>query len=89
MKVRTAVTVRELGLGDVIELEESDHIFADARLVSSQSFYVNVSILTGESMLVPWSSDVVTTEKMRPSDAWIKVQIRVQELTEDRELNNV
>lgn len=60
---------RELVPGDVIELEEGDRISADARLVSSQSFYVDVSVLTGESMPVPRSSDAATNEKMRPSDA--------------------
>jgi magnesium-transporting ATPase (P-type) len=37
---------RELVTGDVIQLEEGDKISADARLVESQSFYVDVSILT-------------------------------------------
>jgi Ca2+-transporting ATPase len=54
---------RELVPGDVIELEEGDRISADARLVSSQSFYVDVSVLTGESMPVPRSSDAVTNER--------------------------
>ncbi len=60
---------RELVPGDVIELEEGDRISADARLVSSQSFYVDVSVLTGESMPVPRSRDAVANEKIRPSDA--------------------
>ncbi|MBN8559012.1 MAG: cation-transporting P-type ATPase [Leptolyngbya sp. UWPOB_LEPTO1] len=60
---------QELVPGDVIELEEGDRISADARLVSSQSLSVDVSVLTGESMPVPRSSDAVMNEKLHPSDA--------------------
>lgn len=60
---------RELVPGDVIELEEGDRISADARLVSSQSFYVDVSVLTGESLPVHRTSDAIANEKIRASDA--------------------
>ena len=60
---------RELVPGDVIELEEGDRISADARLVSSQSFYVDVSVLTGESLPVARSSEATTADKIRSSDA--------------------
>lgn len=43
---------RELVPGDVIQLEEGDRISADARLVAAENFYVDVSILTGESLPV-------------------------------------
>jgi Ca2+-transporting ATPase len=42
----------ELVNGDVIQLEEGDRISADARLVAAESFYVDVSVLTGESLPV-------------------------------------
>jgi Ca2+-transporting ATPase len=46
------IPARELVRGDVIQLEEGDRISADARLVAAESFYVDVSILTGESLPV-------------------------------------
>lgn len=46
------IPARELVRGDVMQLEEGDRISADARLVSADSFYVDVSVLTGESLPV-------------------------------------
>jgi potassium/sodium efflux P-type ATPase len=63
------IPARELVTGDVIQLEEGDKISADARLVESQSLYLDVSILTGESLPVPRSHELVTAENMRASDA--------------------
>lgn len=63
------IPVREMVPGDVMELEEGDRISADARLVSAQSCYVDVSVLTGESLPVARNAEPVTTEKMRASEA--------------------
>lgn len=63
------IPVREMVPGDVMELEEGDGISADARLVSAQSLYVDVSVLTGESLPVGRSAEPVLTEKMRASEA--------------------
>ncbi len=63
------IPVREMVPGDVIQLEEGDRICADARLVSAQSLYVDVSVLTGESLPVARNAEPVTTEKMRASEA--------------------
>ncbi|MBU6228358.1 MAG: cation-transporting P-type ATPase [Cyanobacteria bacterium REEB459] len=38
--------------GDVMQLEEGDRISADARLVSAESLYLDLSVLTGESLPV-------------------------------------
>ncbi|MBD2503262.1 cation-translocating P-type ATPase [Anabaena azotica] len=46
------IPARELVRGDVMQLEEGDRISADARLVTSQSLYLDVSVLTGESLPV-------------------------------------
>lgn len=46
------IPARELVRGDVMQLEEGDRISADARLVSAESLYVDVSVLTGESLPV-------------------------------------
>ncbi|MFB2770620.1 cation-translocating P-type ATPase [Pelatocladus sp. BLCC-F211] len=61
--------VRELVVGDVIQLEEGDKISADARLVESQSFYVDLSVLTGESVPVTRSCEPVISENTRGSEA--------------------
>lgn len=62
------ILARELVPGDVIQLEEGDRISADARLVSSQSFYVDVSVLTGESLPVSRHAEPVLTETVRPAE---------------------
>ncbi len=63
------IPARELVTGDVIQLEEGDKISADGRLVESQSLYLDVSILTGESLPVSRSHQPVAEENMRASDA--------------------
>ena len=50
------IAARELVRGDVMQLEEGDRISADARLVSAESCYVDVSVLTGESLPVARSA---------------------------------
>ncbi|KOP27652.1 HAD family hydrolase [Hapalosiphon sp. MRB220] len=60
---------RELVVGDVIQLEEGDKISADARLVESQSFYVDLSVLTGESVPVSRSCEPIVSENTRGSEA--------------------
>ena len=63
------IPVREMVPGDVLQLEEGDRISADARLVSAQSLYVDVSVLTGESLPVARSATPVDIEKMRASES--------------------
>lgn len=46
------IPARELVCGDVIQLEEGDRLSADARLISAVNFYLDVSVLTGESLPV-------------------------------------
>ncbi|HEY9620396.1 MAG TPA: cation-transporting P-type ATPase, partial [Crinalium sp.] len=46
------IPARELVRGDVVQLEEGDRISADARLVSADNLYIDVSVLTGESLPV-------------------------------------
>lgn len=64
----STILARELVSGDVIQLEEGDRISADARLVSSQSLYIDVSILTGESLPVSRNDEPVTSETLRPAE---------------------
>ncbi len=46
------IPARELVRGDVIQIEEGDRIPADARLVTAESLYLDISVLTGESLPV-------------------------------------
>ena len=60
---------RELVSGDVVELEEGDKISADIRIINSQSLYVDMSVLTGESVAVPRICEAITTENIHTSEA--------------------
>ncbi|MBD2339646.1 cation-transporting P-type ATPase [Calothrix sp. FACHB-156] len=46
------IPARELVRGDVMQLEEGDRISADARLISADNLYLDVSVMTGESLPV-------------------------------------
>ncbi len=46
------IPARELVRGDVMQLEAGDRVSADARLVSADSLYLDVSVMTGESLPV-------------------------------------
>jgi magnesium-transporting ATPase (P-type) len=46
------IPARELVRGDVVQLEEGDRIPADARLVMAEGLYLDISVLTGESLPV-------------------------------------
>ena len=48
----TQIPARDLVRGDVIQIEEGDRIPADARLVTAESLYLDISVLTGESLPV-------------------------------------
>ena len=63
------IAARELVSGDVMQLEEGDKISADARIIQSQSLYVDVSVLTGESLPVPRISEPVTAANIHASEA--------------------
>lgn len=64
--VLVVIPARELVPGDVVQLEEGDRISADARLVAAESFYVDVSVLTGESLPVARHADPVRARQVVP-----------------------
>jgi magnesium-transporting ATPase (P-type) len=63
-----SLPARDLVPGDLVQLEEGDRVPADARLVDSELLYVDVSVLTGESLPVARQSDPVQREGLRPVD---------------------
>ncbi|WP_243147574.1 cation-transporting P-type ATPase [Scytonema sp. UIC 10036] len=60
------IPARELVRGDVMQLEEGDRISADARLISAESLYVDVSVLTGESLPVSRNPHPVRPRQVVP-----------------------
>jgi Ca2+-transporting ATPase len=60
------IPARELVRGDVMQLEEGDRIPADARLVSADNLYIDVSVLTGESLPVSRSAYPVSLREAVP-----------------------
>jgi Ca2+-transporting ATPase len=67
--VLTSIPARELVHGDVIELEEGDRISADARLIHADGLYVDVSVLTGESLPVARQAEPVQHRQVVPIHA--------------------
>ena len=49
---KKTIDVKEVVVGDIIELEAGDYVCADARVISADNLYVNESTLTGESIAV-------------------------------------
>jgi potassium/sodium efflux P-type ATPase len=67
-EILQSLPVRELVSGDVIQLEEGDRVSADARLVEAQSLFLDLSVLTGESISVQRTANPVSSEKLRVSE---------------------
>jgi magnesium-transporting ATPase (P-type) len=53
------IPARELVRGDVMQLEEGDRVPADARLITAESLYLDVSVMTGESLPVARNADAM------------------------------
>ena len=60
---KESIDVRNIVVGDIIELEAGDYISADCRIISSDSLEVNESTLTGESKSIKKSSEVIRGER--------------------------
>lgn len=58
------ILAQDLVIGDIILLEEGDHISADARLVWSSDLQVNQSTLTGESNPVRKTKDAILKDDL-------------------------
>ena len=60
------ILARELVRGDLVQLEEGDRVSADLRLVSAESLYVDVSVMTGESLPVARSPEPAQIREVVP-----------------------
>ena len=61
--IKQLVDVRNIVIGDIIELEAGDYISADCRIISSEKLEVNESTLTGESKSIKKDNEIITEEK--------------------------
>ena len=61
--IKESIDVRNIVVGDIIELEAGDYVSADARIISSESLEVNESTLTGESKGVKKDNTDIKEEK--------------------------
>ena len=53
------IDVRNIVIGDVVELEAGDYVAADSVIISSDSLEVNESTLTGESKAIKKNNEVI------------------------------
>lgn len=60
---KKAIDVREIVIGDIVELEAGDYVSADARIISSESLEINESTLTGESKSIKKDNENISTDK--------------------------
>ncbi len=61
--VKQSIDVRNIVIGDIVELEAGDYVSADARIITSESLEINESTLTGESKTIKKDSADITEEK--------------------------
>lgn len=61
--IKKEVDVRNIVVGDILELEAGDYVSADARIISSEFLEVNESTLTGESKSIKKDNSDIDTEK--------------------------
>jgi Ca2+-transporting ATPase len=60
------IPARELVRGDVMQIEEGDRVSADARLITAESLYLDVSVMTGESLPVARNAYPVSLRESAP-----------------------
>ena len=74
----TTLSAAELVPGDRILLEEGDQVAADARLIHSVDVYLDLSVLTGESLPVARHSDFIVSAVVGDSRL-MPIQIPIRE----------
>lgn len=60
---KESIDVRNIVVGDIIELEAGDYVSADCRIISCDSLEVNESTLTGESKSIKKNSEIINEER--------------------------
>lgn len=60
---KKSIDVRNIVVGDIIELEAGDYVSADGRIISSDGLEINESTLTGESKSIKKDNQDITSEK--------------------------
>lgn len=61
--VKKSIDVRNVVVGDILELEAGDYVSADARIITSDDLEINESTLTGESKSIKKDNANINTEK--------------------------
>jgi len=61
--IKKSIDVRNIVVGDIVELEAGDYVSADARIISSEFLEINESTLTGESKSIKKDNSNIDTEK--------------------------
>lgn len=61
--IKSSIDVKNIVVGDIIELEAGDYVSADARIIKSEGLEVNESTLTGESKSIKKDSTIIKEEK--------------------------
>ena len=62
---KKTIDVRDVVVGDIIELEAGDYISADSRVINSDNLKVNESTLTGESISIEKNnSDIIGSKEL-------------------------
>ena len=61
--IKKSIDVRNVVVGDILELEAGDYVSADARIITSDSLEINESTLTGESKSIKKDNVTINNEK--------------------------
>lgn len=61
--VKKSIDVRNVVVGDILELEAGDYVSADARIITSEGLEINESTLTGESKSIKKDNANINAEK--------------------------
>lgn len=60
---KKSIDVKNIVVGDIVDLEAGDYVSADARIITSERLEINESTLTGESKAIKKNNDVIRGEK--------------------------
>ena len=61
--VKESIDVKDVVVGDIIELEAGDYVCADARIIQSEKLEVNESTLTGEAKAIKKDNQDIEEDK--------------------------